>query len=215
MKNTKTLYNFILDRSGSMAGMEEMAICGFNEHLTTIKNLKTEFPNQEFLCSLTIFDHEIESALSFKSIDKIKSLKVGQYQPRGMTALLDAIGKTIHDVNSEFKKQIDNNEMSVVFIVITDGYENASRFFSYNDIAKKIKSLEETEKWTFTFLGADFDVIETSRMLNIKNENVMNFSKANYSGMVDEINEQMKSYSEFKAIGKIKKSFFSKKEIKL
>jgi uncharacterized protein YegL len=210
MKNKKTLYNFIIDRSGSMAGMEEMAVCGFNENLRTIKDLKKEFPNQEFLCSLTIFDNEIESVINFKSIEEINPITVGQYSPRGMTALLDAIGKTIHDVNSEFQKQIETNEITVVFIVITDGYENASRFFSYNDIAKKIKSLEETEKWTFTFLGADFDAIETSRMLNIKSENVMNFDKSNYSGAIDEINEQMKMYSDFKEKGHVKHNFFSK-----
>ena len=56
MKNKTTLYNFILDRSGSMSGMEQMAVKGFNNHLSTIKNLQKEFPNQQFLCSLTTFN---------------------------------------------------------------------------------------------------------------------------------------------------------------
>jgi len=101
--------------------------------------------------------------------------------------------------------------MSVVFVIITDGYENASRFFSYHDIAKKIADLESTNKWTFTFIGADFDAIHTSKMLNIKAENTMNIDKASYGCMADEINENMHSYSSSKEKGIIKNIFFSKK----
>ena len=65
MKNKSTLYNFILDRSGSMSGMETVAVQGFNDHLKTIRNLQTEFPNQVFLCSLTTFDNQIETIVHF------------------------------------------------------------------------------------------------------------------------------------------------------
>lgn len=208
MKNKTTLYNFILDRSGSMSGMEQMAVEGFNNHLSTIKNLKKEFPKQQFLCSLTTFNDEINTIVSIKSIDEIKQIEVGQYRPEGMTALLDAIGKNIHDVNEKFQKQIDANEMSVVFVIITDGYENASRFFSYHDIAKKIAGLEKTEKWTFTFLGADFDAVQTSQMLNIKRENSINFKKSNYKEMMTQVDEQMYSYSYNKECGVVQSCFF-------
>ena len=208
MKNKTTLYNFILDRSGSMSGMEQMAVEGFNNHLSTIKNLKKEFPKQQFLCSLTTFNDEINTIVSIKSIDEIKQIEVGQYRPEGMTALLDAIGKNIHDVNEKFQKQIDANEMSVVFVIITDGYENASRFFSYHDIAKKIAALEKTEKWTFTFLGADFDAVQTSQMLNIKRENSINFKKSNYKEMMTQVDEQMFSYSYNKECGIVQSCFF-------
>jgi uncharacterized protein YegL len=208
MKNNTTLYNFILDRSGSMSGMEQMAVEGFNNHLSTIKNLKKEFPKQQFLCSLTTFNDEINTIVSIKSIDEIKQIEVGQYRPEGMTALLDAIGKNIHDVNEKFQKQIDANEMSVVFVIITDGYENASRFFSYHDIAKKIADLEKTEKWTFTFLGADFDAVQTSQMLNIKRENSINFKKSNYKEMMTQVDEQMYSYSYNKECGVVQSCFF-------
>jgi uncharacterized protein YegL len=212
MKNKTTLYSFIIDRSGSMTGMEQMAVNGFNEHLKTIKNLKLEFPKQEFLCSLTTFNHEVHSVVSSKQIDQITPIELGQYSPEGTTALLDAIGGNIHEVKEKYQKQIDNDEMSVVYVIITDGYENASRFFSYHDIARKISELEETKKWTFTFLGADFDAFQTSKMLNIKQENVMNFEKAAYSHMSEEINEQMRSYSSSKEMGVIRESFFDKRK---
>jgi uncharacterized protein YegL len=210
MKNKTTLYNFILDRSGSMSGMEQAAVQGFNEHLTTIRNLKIEFPNQEFLCSLTTFDNQIETIVESSPISEIHPIEVGQYSPRGMTALLDAIGKNIHDTTEKYNQLIESDEMSVVFVIITDGYENASRFFSYHDIAKKIADLENTNKWTFTFIGADFDAIHTSKMLNIKAENTMNIDKASYGCMADEINENMRSYSSSKEKGIIKNIFFSK-----
>ena len=210
MKNKTTLYSFIIDRSGSMSGMEQMAVNGFNEHLKTIRNLKIEFPKQEFLCSLTTFNHEVNTVVSAKPIDQILPIELGQYAPEGTTALLDAIGGNIHEVKEKYQKEIDKNELSVVYVIITDGYENASRFFSYHDIARKISELEETQKWTFTFLGADFDAFQTSKMLNIKKENVMNFEKESYGVMSKQINEQMHSYSAEKEIGIIKSRFFDK-----
>lgn len=211
MKNKTTLYNFILDRSGSMSGMELVAVQSFNEHLSTIRNLKIEFPNQEFLCSLTTFDNQIETIVESSPISEIHPIEIGQYSPRGMTALLDAIGKNIHDTTEKYNQLIESDEMSVVIVIITDGYENASRFFSYHDIAKKIADLENTNKWTFTFIGADFDAIHTSKMLNIKAENTMNIDKEFYGCMADEINENMRSYSSSKEKGVIKNIFFSKK----
>ncbi len=210
MKNKTTLYSFIIDRSGSMSGMEQMAVNGFNEHLKTIRNLKIEFPKQEFLCSLTTFNHEVNTVVSAKPIDQILPIELGQYAPEGTTALLDAIGGNIHEVKEKYQKELDKNELSVVYVIITDGYENASRFFSYHDIARKISELEETQKWTFTFLGADFDAFQTSKMLNIKKENVMNFEKESYGVMSKQINEQMHSYSAEKEIGIIKSRFFDK-----
>ena len=211
MKNKTTLYNFTLDRSGSMSGMEQVAVQSFNEHLSTIRNLKVEFPNQEFLCSLTTFDNQIETIVESSPISEIHPIEIGQYSPRGMTALLDAIGKNIHDTTEKYNQLIESDEMSVVVVIITDGYENASRFFSYHDIAKKIADLENTNKWTFTFIGADFDAIHTSKMLNIKAENTMNIDKEFYGCMADEINENMRSYSSSKEKGVIKNIFFSKK----
>lgn len=121
---------------------------------------------------------------------------------------MDAIGGNIHEVKEKYQSIIDENEMTVVYVIITDGYENASRFFSYHDISRKISELEETNKWTFTFLGADFDAFQTSKMLNIKQENVMNFQKSSYNVMSDKINDQMHNYSVKKEKGVFTANFF-------
>ena len=113
-------------------------------------------------------------------IQEIQELPADAFTPRGSTALLDAIGKSIHLIESEFGKAIQNDEMSVVTIIITDGEENCTQFLRYEDIAKQIKEREETSKWTFSFIGCDFDALEISERLNIRRENVRNFEKRNY-----------------------------------
>ena len=130
------------------------------------------------------------------------------YIPSGSTALLDAIGKSIYDIKSIYGPEIEQDLASVVVIIITDGHENASRFYTYHDIARMIKELDATERWTFSFLGADLDAIHTSKMLNIRNENVMSFSKENYAGMMNNVSDSMREYSKTKAEGTTKKDIF-------
>jgi hypothetical protein len=95
--------------------------------------------------------------------------------------------------------------MSVVMVIITDGHENSSRMYTYHDIAQLIKTLEDTDKWTFSFLGADFDAIHTSKMLNIRRENAMSYSKTSYSEMMYDLSDSIKAYSNSKSEGKLKK----------
>jgi hypothetical protein len=97
--------------------------------------------------------------------------------------------------------------MSVVVVILTDGMENASRQFTYHQIAATIKSLEETDRWTFTFLGADIDAIHTSKMLNIREENVISFDKGDMNTMMNDVSEGMRQYSYSKSEGKTKKDF--------
>ena len=98
--------------------------------------------------------------------------------------------------------------MSVVLIIITDGHENASRMYTYHDVAQLIKELDETEKWTFSFLGADFDAIHTSHMLNIRQENVMNFSKSGYASFMGDVSDSIRTYAEEKSKGNQKRDIF-------
>ena len=97
--------------------------------------------------------------------------------------------------------------MSVVMVILTDGMENASRQFTYHQIAATVKSLEETDKWTFTFLGADIDAMHTSKMLNIREENVISFDKADMNIMMNDVSEGMRHYTHSKHIGMTKKNF--------
>jgi hypothetical protein len=130
------------------------------------------------------------------------------FLPNGSTALLDAIGKSIYQIKSDFGPALSNDEASVVMVIITDGEENSSRFYTYHEIARMIKELDETEKWTFSFLGADLDAIHTSQMLNIRRENVISFSKSDYSGMMDDVSDSIRFYENSKAEGKTKNNIF-------
>lgn len=208
MKNKTTLYHFIVDQSGSMAGLENPTIAGFNTQLETIQSLKKELPEQEFLCSLTFFNHEVQDRIQYSQVDNIVPLSRQNYLPNGSTALLDAIGKSIYSIKNRFGEAITKDEISIVLVIITDGHENASRLYSYHDIANLIKQLDETGKWTFSFLGADFDAIHTSQMLNIRKENVMNFSKSEYSGIMDDVSESITCYAREKSSGNLKRDIF-------
>ena len=93
-------------------------------------------------------------------------------------------------------------------VIITDGAENASQFFNYHSIAKKIKERDETGKWTFSFIGCDFDALHTSRMLNIRRENVRNYDKAEYAKMSKSVDRTFMRYAESKSDGSFGKQAF-------
>jgi hypothetical protein len=205
MKNRKTLYHFVLDKSGSMNNCRESTIVGFNKQLETIKQLQNEFQDQEFEVSLTIFDNDVDHIFSHVNIKAFENLTDAMYTPKGCTALLDAVGESINKIRIANETQILNDEMSVVMVILTDGMENASKEFTYHQIAGTIKNLELTEKWTFTFLGADIDAIHTSKMLNIRSENVVSFNKGDI--MMNDISNGMREYSHSKSMGKTKKDF--------
>ena len=208
MKNKTTLYHFIVDQSGSMSGMENQTIAGFNTQLQTIQSLKMEFPDQQYLCSLTFFNHEVMDQIQVGQVESIQPLSHQTYRPNGTTALLDAIGKSIYGIKNRFGKELQNDEISIVLVIITDGHENASRLYSYHDVAYLIKELDETGKWTFSFLGADFDAIHTSQMLNIRRENVMNFDKSDYMNMMNDVSASIRNYASEKSSGNLKRDIF-------
>ena len=206
--NNTTLYQFIIDRSGSMSGLEQMVVGGYNEHLSAVRNMQETYPDQHFLVSLLTFDDDVQWLVKPAPISELKELPNDAFKPRGMTALLDAIGKGIHHIESEYSRKIQNDEMSVVMVIITDGAENASQFFNYHSIAKKIKERDETGKWTFSFIGCDFDALHTSRMLNIRRENVRNYDKAEYAKMSKSVDRTFMRYAESKSDGSFGKQAF-------
>ncbi len=208
MKNKKTIYHFIIDKSGSMAGMQHQAVEGFNVQVKTLQELKQTFPDQEFSVSLTYFNEQVHNVITNGKVEQLYPLDVRSYHPNGSTALLDAIGKSIYQIKSDFGPELSNDEASVVMVIITDGEENSSRFYTYHEIARIIKELDDTEKWTFSFLGADLDAIHTSQLLNIRRENVMSFDKSDYRTMMDDMSKSIHFYAEAKSEGKTKKDIF-------
>ena len=154
---------FILDRSGSMSGIEEDTIGGFNSFINKYKK------NKETKVTTVLFDDQYEVLYEKKPITEVKKLTPKEYYVRGCTALMDAIGKTI---NSLDKKTKDNK---VLFVITTDGLENASHEYD----KKKIKKLiEKHSNWEFIYIGANIDSYSEAQQLGIRSTNTANYSKS-------------------------------------
>ena len=214
MKNKKTIYHFVVDQSGSMSGSEGQTIEGFNSQINTIKNLQKEYPKNEFVVSVTYFEDQVMDIIKFAKINEVQLLSRDTYKPGGLTALLDGIGKSIHAVKTRYESEIREDLATVVMVILTDGGENASQFFQLKQLAGMIKELDETGKWTFSFLGADLDAVQASANFNIRRENVISFSKRKFSKMMDQTNESILQYEMRKAAGKTSSLFFDQIEDK-
>jgi uncharacterized protein YegL len=208
MKNKKTIYHFVVDQSGSMSGSEGPTIEGFNSQLNTLKQLKLEHLENEYIVSVTYFEDEVMDIVKFAPIEEIQLLSRENYRPGGLTALLDGIGKSIEAIRRKYDHELRADLASVVMVILTDGGENASRFYTRNLIAEMIKELDATGKWTFSFLGADLDAVQASDNLNIRRENIISFSKENYSGIMDQMSSSIRNYETMKSVGNMKSNLF-------
>lgn len=195
MKKEITEVVFILDKSGSMSGLEKDTIGGYNSMLKEQQVLEGE-------CNITtlLFDHEFELLHDRIDIKSVKPLTDKDYRVGGCTALLDAMGKTIKRV-SKHQKQVEEESRAdkVIFIIITDGEENSSRKYS----VEKIKSMVEKKKlepgWEFIFLGANIDAIKTASNFGISADCAQDFHpdkkgvKLNFTAMSGAITELRKN----------------------
>lgn len=168
MKNNLTEVVFILDRSGSMSGLEGDTIGGFNSMLK-----KQREEDGDANVTTVLFDDQIEMLHKRVDIKKIKNITSKDYYVRGCTALLDAIGYSINFMINVQKKE--ERAKNVLFIIITDGYENASKEYSYEKIKKMITYEKERYNWQFLFLGANIDAISTARNFGISEEFASNY----------------------------------------
>ena len=175
MKKSKTFYHIILDQSGSMSDCVNQTLKGLADQRKEILAIANEFPGQEIRVGLTVFDHNIELKYSNLSVTELSRMNSFHYQPNGQTALLDAIGMSV----AAIQRLMVNEGDSAVIIILTDGYENASKEYSHEQIKELIQAKEETGKWSFTYLGATLDAVEIARSMNIKAENSFAFEKKN------------------------------------
>jgi uncharacterized protein YegL len=227
-KNTKTYYLLILDKSGSMDNVISETVNGFNEQVQMIKNLKEKYPEQEIIVSLTTFNHYVDHDLFLTKPSQLKELKALRgrptnrhgiaetvnfvYFPSGLTALYDAIGRSVNKLREKIKKEIKNNEASAVVVIITDGHENASREYSYEDIRQLIGKLEKSNNWTFSYLGATPDAVDIARGMNIASHNAMYYDKMKMQKVwKEDLNESMENYIKSKISGSVNKDFLKKK----
>ena len=173
MANKKDMVEvvFIMDRSGSMAGLEADTIGGFNAMLE-----KQKKESDNIIWSTLLFDHITEVVHDRVPVDKVKELDEDTYYVRGCTALLDAIGGAIHHIGNVHKyARKEDVPTKTLFVITTDGMENASASYTYKKVKHMIKRQQDKYGWEFIFLGANMDAVEVAGRIGIREERAASF----------------------------------------
>ena len=189
MKNNLTEIVFILDRSGSMAGLESDTIGGFNAMLEKQKKA----PGQA-LISTILFDNESVVLHDRVPLERIRPMTERDYSVRGCTALLDAIGGAVHHIGNVHKyARPEDVPEHTLFVITTDGMENASRRYTVDRVREMISRQKTKYGWEFLFLGANIDAISTARRFGIGADRAVNYradprgTRLNYEVLSDAI----------------------------
>ena len=171
MKKNLTELVFILDRSGSMAGLEKDTIGGFNAMIE-----KQRGEPGEALISTVLFDNETEVIHDRVPLDRVPALTEKEYFVRGCTALLDAVGGAIHHIGNvhKYAREEDRPEKTL-FVITTDGMENASHFYTYDQAKAMIQRQQEKYGWEFLFLGANIDAAREAARFGIRADRAANY----------------------------------------
>jgi len=175
MKKNITELVFILDKSGSMAGLEGDTIGGYNSMLNKQKNAEGEA-----FVTTVLFNHQTEILHDRINVRGISPITEADYEVGGTTALMDAIGFSIQKI-ANVQKYTSKEERAnkVLFVITTDGMENASREFTHNKIKKMIEHQKEKYGWDFMFLGANIDAIAAAAQLGIDEDFAVDYHADN------------------------------------
>ncbi len=166
MKKNLTEMVFILDKSGSMGGLEEDTIGGFNAMIEKQKRL-----DGDAVVSTVLFNHETKVLHDRVDLKAVTLMDKHTYVVGGMTALLDAVGKSIHHIRSIYAETLrEDRPEKVIFVITTDGLENASREFTYAKVKAMIEETKQKYDWEFLFLGANIDASEEAGKLGINRD---------------------------------------------
>ena len=177
MKKNLTELVIILDRSGSMRGLESDTIGGYNGMLKKQRETKGEV-----LVSTVLFDNESEVLYDRVPLDQMPEMTEKEYYVRGCTALLDAVGGAIHHIGNvhKYAREEDRPEKTI-FVITTDGMENASHQYSYAHVKQMVERQKEKYGWEFLFLGANIDAIATAGRFGISADRAANYN-SNHEG---------------------------------
>lgn len=202
---TKTIYQLLVDASGSMSDVRSQTLEAINSQILSIRSIAKEVKEQEILVSLCFFNSDTRNVYSCLHPDQAPILEPTQYRPGGSTALLDALGQRMEEISKSITPYDD-----VVMVVVTDGEENASQFFTSQQVARRISEKKESGHWTFSFLGADFDSWSVASQLNIDRDEVRFTRKADLRQAMMEVNACMNEFVLAKESGNKKKGLFKR-----
>jgi uncharacterized protein YegL len=203
MKKGLTELVFILDKSGSMGGLESDTIGGYNSMLEKQKAIEGE-------CRITtvLFDHNYEILHDRIDLGAVSPMTDKEYQVGGTTALLDAIGRTINKIVKVQKHTADDYRAEkVMFVIITDGYENASQEFTAKKVKEMINRQKDKYGWEFVFLAANIDAVETAGQFGISPDRAVDYiadsqgTELNYIVIADAV-------AQYRTTGIVKETFF-------
>ena len=171
MKKNYTEIVFILDRSGSMSGLEKDTIGGFNSLIE--KQKKAE---GDAVVSTVLFDHDSTVIHDRTDIRQVPPLTDKEYFARGNTALLDAVGSAVHHIRNVHKyARAEDRPRKTLFVITTDGMENASRFYTYEKVKQMIEKQKSEYGWEFMFLAANIDAAETAGRFGIDSDMAVDY----------------------------------------
>ena len=171
MKNNITELVFILDRSGSMSGLESDTIGGFNSMIERQKKV-----NGTCYVTTVLFDTRIDRIHDRVDLEQVRPMTERDYQPGGCTALLDAMGNTIdHIVHIHKYARPEDVPEFTTFVIMTDGLENASHYYSSDEVKSKVEHEKEKYGWEFLFLAANIDAVETAGRIGIRPDRAVDY----------------------------------------
>jgi hypothetical protein len=171
MKKGLTELVFIMDRSGSMTGLESDTIGGFN---SLIKKQRRQ--EGEAIVTTVLFDDRYEILHDRFDLKAVKEMTENEYYTRGSTALLDAMGSTIQKtVNAQKHLLEDERAEKVIFVIITDGYENSSCEYTYSKVRNMVEREQNRNGWEFMFLGANMDAISEGARIGIRADRAVSY----------------------------------------
>ena len=197
MKKNLTELAFILDRSGSMAGLESDTIGGYNSFLE-----KQKEEDGSCLVSTVLFNQHSKVIHDRVDLVKIEKMDRKDYLASGTTALIDAMGDAIHHIKNVHKYiRKEDVPANTIFVIITDGLENASHKYSSDDVKKMVEQQKE-KGWEFLFLGANIDAVETARTYGIAEDRTSDYL-CDEVGIEKNFDALSKSVKSFRACGKI------------
>lgn len=173
----KAFIAFVVDESGSMGAGREATMRGMNEQIQMIKSQFKDSKDVEPIVTAVKFNQVVTPLFVNKTLDDLIEFTEATYQPNGMTAMYDAVGYVLNQL--ELAEGINDEDTTVLVVVVSDGEENSSREHNSQGIADRIKAFNETKRWTVTYLGANQDLTVVSQKTNIHAGNTMSFDSSN------------------------------------